>query len=138
MEPGELRDILSEKGVKPSFHRMRILEYLIEKKSHPTADMIFRDISGEIPTLSKTTIYNTLTKFIEMGIAQSITIEDNEVKYDATVDDHAHFKCTKCGNIYDINMDTKIISIKTLSGHLVNERHLYFKGICKPCQRKKN
>ncbi len=128
--------MLEDRGVKPSLHRMKILEYLMEKKNHPTVDMIYRDISVDIPTLSKTTIYNTLTTFVENGIAQAITIEDNEVKYDATVDDHAHFKCTKCGNIYDINMDTKISSIKTLSGHIINERHLYFKGVCRSCQRK--
>jgi len=137
MDPCDSKNMLQEKGIKPSLHRMKILEYLIEKKNHPTVDMIFRDISGEIPTLSKTTIYNTLTAFVENGIAQAITIEDKEVKYDATVDNHAHFKCTKCGNIYDINMDTKIISIKTLSGHIISERHLYFKGICKLCQKKK-
>jgi Fur family peroxide stress response transcriptional regulator len=137
MEPHELRNMLEEKGVKPSLHRMKILEYLVENKNHPTVDNIFKEISGEIPTLSKTTIYNTLTTFVENGIAQAITIEDNEVKYDATVDEHAHFKCTKCGNIYDINMDTKISSIKTLSGHLVHERQLYFKGICRLCQKKK-
>lgn len=137
MELYLFKDILQDKGVKPSLHRMKILEYLIEKKNHPTVDMIFKDISGEIPTLSKTTIYNTLTTFVENGIAQAITIEDNEVKYDAIVDDHAHFKCTRCGTIYDINMDTKISSIKTLSGHIINERHMYFKGICKQCQKKK-
>jgi Fe2+ or Zn2+ uptake regulation protein len=136
MESINIRSMLEDRGVKPSLHRMKILEYLMEKKNHPTVDMIYRDISVDIPTLSKTTIYNTLTTFVENGIAQAITIEDNEVKYDATVDDHAHFKCTKCGNIYDINMDTKISSIKTLSGHIINERHLYFKGVCRSCQRK--
>ncbi len=134
MESRLIRKILDENGIKPSLHRMKVLEYLLDKKNHPTVDTIYRDISNDIPTLSRTTIYNTLTTFMENGIAQAVTIEDNEVKYDADVSEHAHFKCAKCGQIYDIKMDTKIVSLKTISGHLIQERQLYFKGVCKSCQ----
>ncbi len=134
MESRLIKKILDEKGVKPSLHRMKVLEYLTDNRNHPTVDMIYKDLSCDIPTLSRTTIYNTLTTFLENGIAQAITIEDNEVKYDADVSEHAHFKCTKCGDIHDLKMDTKISSIKTISGHLIQERQLYFKGICRSCQ----
>ena len=92
------------------------------------------DISDDIPTLSKTTVYNTLKTFQDSDVVQAVTIEDNEVRYDADIDKHAHFKCTKCGHLYDIEMDTKVLHLKSIGGHLVRESHLYFKGICNSCQ----
>ena len=60
METTEIKNILSKNGIKPSLHRMKILDYLLKMKNHPTVDTIYKDISGDIPTLSKTTVYNTL------------------------------------------------------------------------------
>jgi len=134
MDTAEIKNILIEKGIKPSLHRMKVLEYLINNKNHPTVDLIYKDISSDIPTLSKTTIYNTLKAFQEGNVVQAVTIEENEVRYDAVCDKHAHFKCTKCGRLYDIEMDTKVLNLKSISGHVVRESHLYYKGICKSCQ----
>lgn len=134
MKPGTVKDLLIRSGIKPSLHRMRILEYLIRMKNHPTADMIFREISGEIPTLSKTTIYNTLHTFLENGIVQAVTIEDNEVRFDADTSSHGHFKCLRCDSIYDLPLGNGIITDKTIEGHHVTEYHVYLKGICKNCQ----
>ena len=130
----EIKNILVEKGIKPSLHRLKVLEYLIENRNHPTVDLIYKDISADIPTLSKTTVYNTLKTFQDGGVVQAVTIEDNEVRYDAYTDRHAHFKCTKCGQLYDIEMDTKVLHLKSIGGHMVKESHLYYKGICNSCQ----
>ncbi len=114
---------------------MKILDYMIRMKNHPTVDTIYKDILDDIPTLSKTTVYNTLKTFQESGVVQVITIEDNEVKYDATVDKHAHFKCCQCGRLFDLSMDTKVLRTKSVDGHIINESQLYYKGICKSCQK---
>lgn len=41
---------LTKKGIKPSQHRIKILEYLTTKRNHPTVDKIFNDLIREIPT----------------------------------------------------------------------------------------
>ncbi len=96
---------LSENNIKPSLQRMKIFEYLHVNRNHPTVDMIYSCLSKEIPTLSKTTVYNTLNLFVENDVAITVAIEDNELRYDSTTKDHAHFKCIKCEIIYDIEMD---------------------------------
>jgi Fur family transcriptional regulator, peroxide stress response regulator len=135
MELSEIKNILSKNGIKPSLHRMKVLEYLMRMKNHPTVDTIYKNISGDIPTLSKTTVYNTLKTFQESGIVQAITIEDNEVKYDVTTEKHAHFKCNRCSQLFDLPVDTKVLHLKSIGGHLIKESQLYFKGICKSCQK---
>ena len=56
---------LSAHNIKPSLQRLAIYSYLLEKKNHPTVDMIYSDLHPSMPTLSKTTVYNTLKLFIE-------------------------------------------------------------------------
>jgi len=36
-----LAKILIEKNIKPSYQRIKVLEYLTAKRNHPTADEIF-------------------------------------------------------------------------------------------------
>ncbi len=134
MKSLQASEILKENGIKPSLHRIKILEYLIERKNHPTVDVIYKDISGEIPTLSKTTIYNTLKTFHDNSIVQMLTIEGNEVKYDVVLDKHAHLKCIKCDNLYDLSVSTKSLSLKSIDGHQILEGQLHYRGICKNCQ----
>ncbi|MCB0402432.1 MAG: transcriptional repressor, partial [Flavobacteriales bacterium] len=59
---------LSSNNIKPSVQRIKIFEYLHENRQHPTVDTIYKDLVGHIPTLSKTTVYNTLKLFVDNGI----------------------------------------------------------------------
>lgn len=124
---------LIEHGIKPSYQRLKIFEYLLEHETHPTVDEIYKYLSNEIPTLSKTTVYNTLNLFIEKGIVTVITIEEKETRYDANTSMHGHFKCRQCGNVYDFHTDLSYMDSDSLDGFKVEEKHIYFKGICKKC-----
>jgi len=128
-------DILISRGVRPSLHRMKILEYLMSRKNHPTAEKIYSDISGDIPTLSKATVYNTLKTFLEKGVARAITIDDHEQRYDYETALHGHFMCRKCGKIFDVKINPAILDFTTIEGHAITEKHLYFKGMCKHCKK---
>lgn len=123
-------------GIKPSFQRMKIFEYLITHKNHPTVEMIYKELVKEIPTLSKTTVYNTLNLFVEKKIAVVIVIEENETRYDADMGIHGHFKCEECDCIHDIDIQPQNVQIEGLGTYQINEYHLYFKGLCSECAEK--
>ena len=128
-----LKANLLKEGINPSFQRLKIYEYVVRTCSHPTVETIYSDLSKEIPTLSKTTIYNTLNLFQEKNIVSGLTIEGKEVRYDGNTNPHAHFKCTGCGALYDIPMDFPALTGDRLYGHKITERQFYLKGICKSC-----
>lgn len=71
----EISQFLSQKGIRPSFHRLKIFEYLINERTHPTADEIYEVLKKEIPAISKATVYNTLRLFLEKQIVQLINLE---------------------------------------------------------------
>ena len=58
-----LQEHLIKNGINPSFQRLKILEYLMNNDTHPTVDNIYNALIDIIPTISKTTIYNTLKLF---------------------------------------------------------------------------
>ena len=62
-----LKNELVKKDIRPSYHRIKVLEYLFDHEDHPTADEIYAVLHSQIPTLSKTTVYNTLNSFVEAG-----------------------------------------------------------------------
>lgn len=129
---------LKNKNIRLSHQRLKVLEYLDSHRIHPTVEQIYHGLSDEIPTLSKTTIYNTLNTLIEAGLVRSITIEDNEVRYDIRTDVHGHFKCKVCGNIYDFEVNEDSFEVNGLNGFEIHTRDVYFSGICPKCTEKEN
>ena len=69
-------------------------------------------------------------------IAHTIVIEENETRYDSHMEIHGHFKCEKCGTIYDIKVDDKVSEIKSLDKFQIDKQHIYYKGICNKCLQK--
>lgn len=128
-----LTDELLKKGIRPSYQRIRVLEYLHEKKGHPTVDEIFLFLSSEIPSLSKATIYNTLHTFVEVGLARTIGIDGDEMRYDITLTNHGHFKCDVCGTITNFAIDIDRYPAHELDQFEIKDKNVYFNGICPNC-----
>lgn len=130
---------LEEHGIRPSVQRTAIYRYISENKVHPTADTVYMALSPEYPTLSKTTVYNTLHLFSQKNLVRSVMIESDEIRYDADTSDHIHFKCTKCQKVFDIfNKDffTQIEEnkIQTVpAGFTVKKIEFNVWGICTEC-----
>ena len=130
----EIAEFLRVKGLKPSVQRIEIYNCIKDRKDHPTVDMIYSDLAPQIPTLSKTTVYNTLKSFVQAGLAQPITIDESEIRFDPDISSHGHFKCESCGNIFDFRADFAKFEAPELNGFVISEKHMYIKGICRGCQ----
>jgi len=128
--------LLKENNIKITPQRLIVIKYLEEHPIHPTAEKIFSDLKSNNPSLSKTTIYNTLETLNEHGIIQSITISGSELRYDLFLGMHHHFLCKKCGKIIDIDLACPNIGKMSEYGHKVEEVHGYIKGICKDCLKR--
>lgn len=126
---------LQTHNIKPSVQRIAIMNYLVEHCTHPTVDEIYIALSPAIPTLSKTTVYNTLKLLSEQGAVQTLTIDERKTCYDADTSLHAHFLCRHCGKVYDLACDPtpKQLVNDDMDGHSIQEVHHYYKGVCKYC-----
>ncbi len=128
-----LTEHLKNKGIRPSYQRIKVYEYMHQKGGHPTADEIFRALSASIPSLSKVTIYNTLHTFVEAGLLRVVEIDGTEKRYDILLTNHGHFQCDACGTIYNFQMDIDQVLIEGLSQFEITQKNVYFKGLCPDC-----
>lgn len=119
--------------MKVTPQRLEIMKYLDKYRTHPDADTIYTDLKKNNPSLSRTTVYNTLEILKEHRIIQELTISRTELRYDFMEGDHHHFLCRKCRNILNIDVGCPFLE-KMLNGdHKIEEVHGYFKGVCKYC-----
>ncbi len=130
----KLKSILERNRLRPTYQRLKVMEYL-EKgiDTHPTAQAIFEAVVSKVPTISLTTVYNTLDILVKNNIVRELTITGTETRYDITTASHHHFLCRECGRIYDIDIPCQISEKRSVNGHQIDEIHGYFKGICKNC-----
>lgn len=135
----KVQEYLLSKGIRPSPQRVAIMGYLFENCTHPTVDAVYGALHVAMPTLSKTTVYNTLKLFEEKQALQILNIDEKNVRLDACMEPHAHFQCVRCGQIFDVpfeNKDAVIGILKTnhLEGFKIQQEQIYYKGICPRCQ----
>jgi Fur family transcriptional regulator, peroxide stress response regulator len=134
--------IISDKGIRPSVQRVIIYQYLSEHRIHPTVDTVYTALAPSYPTLSRTTVYNTLKLFAFHHLIQIVKIEDDELRYDADISAHIHLKCSECGQVFDYFNEPLITSFqeqcinKLPSGFSAEQIQTNIWGKCADCKKK--
>ncbi|NDP21316.1 MAG: transcriptional repressor [Paludibacter sp.] len=122
-------------SIKPSVQRTAVMEYLMNNRTHPTIDEIYLALNPTMPTLSKTTVYNTLDLFVEKGAVQALVIDDKNARYDVDISSHAHFICNSCGKVHDIfNVSPTLFQLPVSDKFTIQSVEISYSGICNSCK----
>jgi Fur family ferric uptake transcriptional regulator/Fur family peroxide stress response transcriptional regulator len=126
---------LRKYSIKPSVQRTAVMEYLMNNRTHPTIDEIYLALSPVMPTLSKTTVYNTLDLFVERGVVRELLIDEKNARYDVDISAHAHFFCKSCGKVYDIfNLKPGIFQLPQNTPFKIDAVEISYSGLCEQCK----
>lgn len=130
--------VLRAHGLSPSAPRTAIYEWLMEHPTHPTIDAIYRALRPKMRTLSRTTVYNVLHAFVAHGLAEKVRTEDLELRYDGNTQPHAHFKCTACGALLDVegSLQGALPDLRLPERCSVESIGLTLWGLCPACAAK--
>lgn len=121
-------------SIRPSVQRTAVMEYLMNNRTHPTVDDIFNALNPSIPTLSKTTVYNTLNLFVSKGAVLVLNIDERNARYDADVSNHAHAYCRCCNKVFDIfDVNEEQFRVPQTNGFKVDTVEISYFGICDEC-----
>ena len=131
----DIRTYFAQHNIRISVYRLKIFEYLINERTHPTAEEIFQHLKKELPAISPGTVYNTMRHFLEKKIIQQVNVGKNEARYDATLSWHGHFKCLSCRKVFDVHVEN--LKLSGLDGFEIYEKHLDLKGLCPSCLKSK-
>ncbi len=132
MATQETIEMLKCHGIKPSAQRISIMEYLLNHRTHPTVDAIYGDLVETMPTLSKTTIYNTLKLLEAHDAVTELTIDKKTAHYDSVTTPHSHFLCKSCGRIFDVPF-VYVCDHAMGDAYVVDEVEINYKGHCREC-----
>ncbi|MBQ2935938.1 MAG: transcriptional repressor [Lachnospiraceae bacterium] len=126
-------------NLKHSKQRDSIMEFLRERKDHPTADVVYMNVRKTFPNISLGTVYRNLTLLADIGEISRIRVGDGVDHFDADTSPHYHFICKECGSVIDLEMedmtDINETANKNFSG-LIEGHITYFYGKCGNCSTK--
>ncbi len=127
------------KEVKYSRQREAILNCLMHRHDHPTADAIYHTIRLTDPKISLGTVYRNLGLLTELGQVRKISCGDGIERYDYKTYQHYHFVCNCCNAVFDVEpemMDPVHNSVNHPDIGEVESHSLIFYGKCKACKEK--
>lgn len=128
--------------VKYSRQREAIKNFLMSRKDHPTAEVVYEHVLKAFPNISLGTVYRNLSFLVDNGQAVKVPCEDGSVHFDGNVMPHYHFQCTECGAVIDLEMDGKsqekafINAASKNFGGTIDGNVTFFYGKCPHCVNK--
>ena len=128
---------LHRAGLKATGPRMVILAALEQDPTHPTAEHLYDTLRRDHPSLSLSTVYQTLDVFMRTGLCRRVSGLGDRLRVDGTPQDHDHAVCRLCGTIFDV--DRHQVQLPTPPGYLSNGLmvtgiRFEYEVICAACQ----
>ena len=134
---GRAEEILRDHGTKVTPQRVAILQAVGNARSHPDVDAIYRVVSRGYPSISRDTVYRTLSMMEEKRIIGSILFVGNAKRYDPVTALHHHLVCIRCTTIFDFEekkFDHLAPPSSSVERFKVVRTTVHVEGICDACQ----
>ena len=137
MHTHETEERLEAKGIRPTANRIIVLKALGEA-GHP---MSLADLETRIESMDKSSVFRTLTLFLEKDLVHSFEDGRGIINYELCTekghcdhhDAHIHFYCERCHRSYcmeHINLDW----MQVPEGFEPRAYSFVIKGICPRCK----
>lgn len=120
-----------------SRQRDAVLQNLLSRYDHPTAEEVYEDVRKMLPNISLATVYRNLNLLADDGIIRSLITRD-AIHFDAHNNNHRHVICNCCGKIFDIDffpVDTLIAEAEKQFDGSIDYCRLIFYGTCDNCKK---
>lgn len=125
----DVRTKLIQAGLSPTQQRMIIGRYVLVDSGHFTADGVLDLLKSDNFNVSRATVYNTLSVFVERGLLNEVIIDQGKVIYDANTEPHYYVVDSTTGEIRDIDPDEVLIDNlpQAINGKPVSDIQIVFK-----------
>jgi Fe2+ or Zn2+ uptake regulation protein len=133
-----LRTGCADRGLRLTPQREVLLRVLSEATGHPTADEMVQCVRQVLPTVSHATVYRNLQELVHEGLIRTLEVAGTAVQFEVNPDDHHHFVCRRCGQVWDVylsSLDVRINRLRTrLDGFRIDRRNVQLHGVCAGCR----
>lgn len=125
-------------SLKYSRQRESIREFLMTRKDHPTADMVYDNMKLIYPNISLGTVYRNLSLLSSIGQIQKLDNINGVDRFDGRTEHHNHFVCCRCGQVSDLEMESIDHIMNAAAKNFPGEIQGYtarFYGLCEACAK---
>lgn len=133
----EFEKLCRERGMALTVQRRMILQELLQRCDHPSADTIYDAVKDRVPGLSRTTVYRVLDTLVQLGAARKVAHEGAVVRFDPNTERHHHLLCEQCGQLMDLPpqfLGSIPLPDTSESGFTIRDFSVNFSGICQQCR----
>lgn len=129
--------LLRDHDLQVTAQRLAVLS-VVTSRPHGTANEVAADVRKEIGTISRQSVYDTLTLLTDHDIIRRVQPSGSAARYERRVgDNHHHLVCRRCDRLVDV--DCAVGEMPCLvpideRQFLVDEAEVIYWGICPDCQ----
>ena len=132
----KFEEVCRSSGLKLTHQRIEIFREVAQAADHPDAVAVYRGVRKRMPTVSLDTVYRTLWMIKDLGLITTLGPPRERTRFDANLDCHHHFVCTRCGltrDFYSDPLNNLKLPDSIRSIGLVEKTQIEVKGICFKC-----
>jgi len=129
---------LAAAGERVTRQRVLVADHLAAAGRQLTADELFRAIRGVEPTIGRATVFRTVERLVDAGVARRLELDGHVYAYVACRPaHHHHLSCTRCGRVEDVDEAYVRPVADRLADDLgfeIDDARLDFYGRCARCR----
>ena len=107
---------------------------------HAAANEIYAEAKRRQPAIGYSTVYRALDRLRDEGLVHEVRVPGaSSALYEPARHGHAHFLCTGCGRVADVDYaipGVDIASLNAAHGIAITDVSLTFNGRCRACRSK--
>jgi Fur family peroxide stress response transcriptional regulator len=138
-----LRDferLCRSQGRSLTVQRRVVLQEVLERDDHPTADQILEAVKDRVPGISRTTVYRVLDTLADMGVIRRLHHGGASTRFDGKIYRHHHLICKMCNKVIDLEdqkLDRIRVSHVSHEGFDIEDFSVHLIGTCSACRQAK-
>lgn len=125
------------KSTRMTKQKKVILEILRGTHCHPSADWVYEQARELVPDISLGTVYRNLSVLRDLGEILELNYGSTYSRYDGKCENHYHFFCEKCNNLFDVEIPVYEGLDKMMQDTTdfeVRYHRMEFYGLCNKCK----
>ena len=130
--------VARQAGIKLTPQRLEIFRIVASNEEHPSAEVVHQAVQARMPMVSLDTVYRTLWLLTDLGLLTTLGPRQGSVRFDANLEHHHHYFCTRCGRVRDFD-SAELNALRIPEGvndfGLILSAHVEVRGICAACAR---
>ena len=131
-----MKEKISDLGLTKQ--REVVLQVIRDSDNHLTANEVFDEAKGLLPSISFATVYNSLRYLKDAGHIAEIQFGNGASRFDRMTSRHDHAICVKCGKLVDMELELpkELVQLASdFSKFKLESIEVTLRGLCPECNQ---